>query len=88
MRGGIKLQGTNDKLLARASNLNGGSYPTFGGNSAYFVYAGSDIYLSANGQSVNLTKIAKAFGGIRTAAIPTSFNSNGTAAGWYNVELS
>lgn len=88
LRAGIKLQGTNDKLLARASNLNGGSYPTFGGNSAYFVYAGSDIYLSANGQSVNLTKIAKAFGGIRTAAIPTSFNSNGTAAGWYNVELS
>ena len=88
VRAGIKIQGTNDKLLARASNLNGGSYPTFGGNSAYFVYAGSDIYLSANGQSVNLTKIAKAFGGIRTAAIPTSFNSNGTAAGWYNVELS
>lgn len=88
MRGGIKLQGANDRLLVRASNLNGGSYPTFGGPSAYFVYAGSDIYLSANGQSINLTKIAKAFGGIRTAAIPTSFNSNGTAAGWYNVELS
>lgn len=88
MRGGIKLQGANDRLLVRASNLNGGSYPTFGGPSAYFVYAGSDIYLSSNGTSINLTKIAKAFGGIRTAAIPTSFNSNGTAAGWYNVDLS
>lgn len=88
MRGGIKMQGANDRLLARASNLNGGSYPTFGGPSAYFVYAGSDIYLSSNGTSINLTKIAKAFGGIRTAAIPTGFNSNGTATGWYNVDLS
>ena len=88
MRGGIKLQGANDRLLVRASNLNGGSYPTFGGPSAYFVYAGSDIYLSSNGTSINLTKIAKAFGGIRTAAIPTGFNSNGTATGWYNVDLS
>ena len=88
MRGGIKLQGANDRLLVRASNLNGGSYPTFGGPSAYFVYAGSDIYLSSNGTAINLTKIAKAFGGIRTAAIPTGFNSNGTATGWYNVDLS
>lgn len=88
MRGGIKLQGANDRLLVRASNLNGGSYPTFGGPSAYFVYAGSDIYLSSNGTSINLTKIAKAFGGIRTAAIPTGFNSDGTATGWYNVDLS
>ena len=87
MRGGIKLQGANDRLLVRASNLNGGSYPTFGGPSAYFVYAGSDIYLSSNGTAVNLTKIAKAFGGIRTAAIPTGFNSNGTATGWYNVDM-
>lgn len=87
MRGGIKLQGANDRLLVRASNLNGGSYPTFGGPSAYFVYAGSDIYLSSNGTAINLTKIAKAFGGIRTAAIPTGFNSNGTATGWYNVDM-
>ena len=87
MRGGIKLQGANDRLLVRASNLNGGSYPTFGGPSAYFVYAGSDIYLSSNGTAVNLTKIAKAFGGIRTAAIPTGFNSNGTATGWYNIDM-
>ena len=88
MRGGIKPQGANNRLLVRASNLNGGSYPTFGGPSAYFVYAGSDIYLSSNGTAINLTKIAKAFGGIRTAAIPTGFNSNGTATGWYNVDLS
>ena len=81
------MQGANDKLLVRASNLNGGSYPTFGATSAYFVYAGSDIYLSSNGTAINLTKIIKAFGGIRTAAIPTSFNSNGTAAGWYNVNM-
>ena len=87
MRGGIKLQGANDRLLVRASNLNGGSYPTFGATSAYFVYAGSDIYLSSNGTAINLTKIAKAFGGIRTAAIPTGFNSNGTATGWYNVDM-
>ncbi|WP_373891435.1 phage tail spike protein [Weissella confusa] len=87
MRGGIKIQGTDDRLLVRASNLNGGSYPTFGGPSAYFVYAGSDIYLSSNGTAINLTKIAKAFGGIRTAAIPTGFNSNGTATGWYNVDM-
>ncbi len=87
IRGGIKMQGTNDNLLVRASNLNGGSYPTFGATSAYFVYAGSDIYLSSNGTAINLTKIIKAFGGIRTAAIPTSFNSNGTAAGWYNVNM-
>lgn len=87
VRGGIKMQGANDKLLVRASNLNGGSYPTFGATSAYFVYAGSDIYLSSNGTAINLTKIIKAFGGIRTAAIPTSFNSNGTAAGWYNVNM-
>lgn len=87
MRGGIKLQGANDRLLVRASNLNGGSYPTFGGPSAYFVYAGSDIYLSSNGTAINLTKIIKAFGGIRTAAIPTGFNSNGTASGWYNVNM-
>ncbi|MBJ7633929.1 phage tail spike protein [Weissella confusa] len=87
MRGGIKLQGANDRLLVRASNLNGGSYPTFGGPSAYFVYAGSDIYLSSNGTAINLTKIAKAFGGIRTAALPTGFNSNGTATGWYNVDM-
>lgn len=87
IRGGIKLQGANDRLLVRASNLNGGHYPTFGGPSAYFVYAGSDIYLSSNGTSINLTKIAKAFGGIRTAAIPTGFNSNGTATGWYNVDM-
>ena len=87
MRGGIKMQGANDRLLVRASNLNGGSYPTFGGPSAYFVYAGSDIYLSSNGTAVNLTKIAKAFGGIRTAAIPTGFNSNGTATGWYNIDM-
>lgn len=87
MRGGIKLQGANDRLLVRASNLNGGSYPTFGGPSAYFVYAGSDIYLSSNGTAINLTKIIKAFGGIRTAAIPTGFNSDGTATGWYNVNM-
>ncbi|MBJ7628150.1 phage tail spike protein [Weissella confusa] len=87
IRGGIKMQGTNDNLLVRASNLNGGSYPTFGAASAYFVYAGSDIYLSSNGTAINLTKIIKAFGGIRTAAIPTGFNSNGTASGWYNVNM-
>ena len=87
IRGGIKMQGTNDNLLVRASNLNGGSYPTFGATSAYFVYAGSDIYLSSNGTAINLTKIIKAFGGIRTAAIPTGFNSNGTASGWYNVNM-
>lgn len=87
MRAGIKIQGTDDRLVTRATSLNGRNSPSFGTSSAGFAYVSDEVYLISNGTAYNLSKVIKALSGISTAAIPTGFASDGKAVGWYNVNF-
>ncbi|MEQ4550877.1 phage tail spike protein [Weissella sp. GP1] len=87
MRAGIKIQGTDDKLVAKTTSFNGFNYPTFGTSSAGLAYGSVETYLISNGTAYNLSKIIKALSGISSAAIPSGFSSDGKATGWYNVNF-
>ena len=87
MRGGIKIQGTDDKLVAKTTTFNGFNYPTFGTSSAGLAYGSVETYLISNGTAYNLSKIIKALSGISSAAIPSGFTSDGKATGWYNINF-
>ncbi|MBJ7644105.1 gp58-like family protein [Weissella confusa] len=87
MRAGIKVQGTDDRLVTRATSLNGRNSPSFGTSSAGFAYVSDKVYLISNGTAYNLSKVIKALSGISSAAIPTGFASDGKAVGWYNVNF-
>ncbi|MBU5285332.1 phage tail protein [Weissella confusa] len=87
MRAGIKVQGTDDRLITRTTSLNGRNSPSFGTSSAGFAYVSDEVYLISNGTAYNLSKVIKALSGISNAAIPTGFASDGKAVGWYNVNF-
>lgn len=87
MRAGIKVQGTDDRLVTRTTSLNGRNSPSFGTSSAGFAYVSDEVYLISNGTAYNLSKVIKALSGISNAAIPTGFASDGKAVGWYNVNF-
>ncbi len=87
MRAGIKVQGTDDRLVTRTTSLNGRKSPSFGTSSAGFAYVSDEVYLISNGTAYNLSKVIKALSGISNAAIPTGFASDGKATGWYNVNF-
>ncbi|MCT0950009.1 hypothetical protein EFL45_11575, partial [Weissella confusa] len=87
MRAGIKIQGTDDRLVTRATSLNGRNSPSFGTSSAGFAYVSDEVYLISNGTAYNLSKVIKALSGISSAAIPTGFASDGKAVGWHNVNF-
>lgn len=89
LNGTIKLSG------GHTINLNGitfssSLYTRIGnsGGSAGIAFNGSNLFLGDDGTWVDfgvIREICKKLAG-RTIALPTGFNSNGTASGWYNAQ--
>ncbi|MGX6991069.1 phage tail spike protein, partial [Pseudolactococcus reticulitermitis] len=81
--------GTERHVKFTSTNISG-QFETIqsGGGTAGIVFAGSNLYLCDDGVYVDfgiIREICKKLAG-KSIALPTGFNSNGTATGWYNAQ--
>lgn len=89
LNGTIKLSGGHTISL-NGITFSSSLYTRIGnsGGSAGIAFNGSNLFLGDDGTWVDfgiIRKICKKLAG-RTIALPTGFNSNGTASGWYNAQ--
>ena len=83
LNGTIKLSGGHTISL-NGITFSSSLYTRIGnsGGSAGIAFNGSNLFLGDDG---TIREICKKLAG-RTIALPTGFNSNGTASGWYNAQ--
>ena len=89
LNGTIKLSGGHTISL-NGITFSSSLYTRIGnsGGSAGIAFNGSNLFLGDDGTWVDfgiIREICKKLAG-RTIALPTGFNSNGTASGWYNAQ--
>ena len=89
LNGTIKLSGGHTISL-NGITFSSSLYTRIGnsGDSAGIAFNGSNLFLGDDGTWVDfgiIREICKKLAG-RTIALPTGFNSNGTASGWYNAQ--
>ena len=89
LNGTIKLSGGHTISL-NGITFSSSLYTRIGnsGGSAGIAFSGSNLFLGDDGTWVDfgiIREICKKLAG-RTIALPTGFNSNGTASGWYNAQ--
>lgn len=89
LNGTIKLSGGHTISL-NGITFSSSLYTRIGnsGGSAGIAFNGSNLFLGDDGTCVDfgiIREICKKLAG-RTIALPTGFNSNGTASGWYNAQ--
>lgn len=89
LNGTIKLSGGHTISL-NGITFSSSLYTRIGnsGGSAGIAFNGSNLFLGDDGTWVDfgiIREICKKLSG-RTIALPTGFNSNGTASGWYNAQ--
>lgn len=89
LNGTIKLSGGHTISL-NGITFSSSLYTRIGnsGGSAWIAFNGSNLFLGDDGTWVDfgiIREICKKLAG-RTIALPTGFNSNGTASGWYNAQ--
>ena len=89
LNGTIKLSGGHTISL-NGITFSSSLYTRIGnsGDSAGIAFNGSNLFLGDDGTWVDfgiIREICKKLAG-RTIALPTGFNNNGTASGWYNAQ--
>ena len=89
LNGSIKLAGGHT-ISMNGITFSSSLYTRIGnsGGSAGIAFNGSNLFLGDDGSWVDfgiIREICKKLAG-RTIALPTGFNSNGTASGWYNAQ--
>lgn len=79
--------GTNQSLQFDTHRFNNNNYPAMMDNTdgAGFAWGSSQMYIISGSTFWNLTALVKALSGFGNIAIPTGFNSDGTAKGWFNT---
>lgn len=90
LNGTIKLSGGGHTISLNGITFSSSLYTRIGnsGGSAGIAFNGSNLFLGDDGTWVDfgiIREICKKLAG-RTIALPTGFNSNGTASGWYNAQ--
>ena len=87
---GINVPGAaTAKMGFNTKYVNGVNYPYFGNSNwaAGFIYGSGYVGLIAENTYYNLTRVMKALDGLGAVKIPSSINSDGTVAKWFNVTL-
>lgn len=87
---GINVPGVaTAKMGFNTKYVNGVNYPYFGNSNwaAGFIYGSGYVGLIAENTYYNLTRVMKALDGLGAVKIPSSINSDGTVAKWFNVTL-